>query len=118
MIRSRAPLPLLAVTAIAVAVAGGRDVRGRAAPPARLPRPSRSREGSSRAYPGRIPLTVFKGIPFAAPPVGPTAVARASAARSLAGRPQGGDLLGQLYPVDRQRAETVDARVHGARGGG
>jgi carboxylesterase type B len=72
MIRSRAPLPLLAVTAIAIAVAGGRDVRGARRATSAFAAPIKVEGGLVSGVPGQNPsLTVFKGIPFAAPPVGP-----------------------------------------------
>ena len=92
MTQARATLPALGVAAIIMAVAGASDIRGERGAAAALSTPIKVEGGLVSGVPGRNPsLTVFKGIPFAAPPVGPrrwrapqppAALARASARRT------------------------------------
>jgi len=72
MTQARATLPALGVAAIIMAVAGASDIRGERGAAAPLSTPIKVEGGLVSGVPGRNPsLTVFKGIPFAAPPVGP-----------------------------------------------
>jgi len=72
MTQARATLPALGVAVIIMAVAGASDIRGERGAPAALSAPIKVEGGLVSGVPGRNPsLTVFKGIPFAAPPVGP-----------------------------------------------
>ena len=86
---------------------------GRAGPSASR---SKCRAARSSGVPGKhAGITAFRGVPFAAPPVGNRRWQAPQPPGTLDGRAEGRGIRAELHPVDRAGAQALDVRVHDAR---